>query len=284
MKKSTKALMAGLLIVPAALAMTACGGEPSIIDVNGNYSAQNQASYAEVAEIMDNETVVADFDSYRMLLDIDMQMSESMPGYGSYSGGIKVSTDSLVNLADDFDMKSVITTSYTGIYAEMQQAMEAPTTETIEQYVRDGQGYMYDAQRGSWECFNYEIEDQPAFDFSGLFAGLTEEEQNGIQVWVDNNTEAGSTKIKMIMSAGVLEAFAGATGEELGLTGNITWGDAEVYYVLQGGELEGMKLSLSCSFSMTDEYSGVTSSGSFKISMQVAKDSTVIEFPANMEA
>ena len=57
MKKSTKTLMAGLLIVPAALAMTACGG--------GN------SELARAEEMLTNEVVVANFDSYKMDVDAD---------------------------------------------------------------------------------------------------------------------------------------------------------------------------------------------------------------------
>ena len=282
MKKSTKALMAGLLIVPAALAMTACGGgEPSIIDTNGDYSAANASSFSVAEEMLENEAVVSDFDSYRMLLSIDMNMTETMPGVGTMRGGMKISTDSLVNLTDGFDMKSVLTMEYTGDLASMQQAMGQPTRQTTEQYIANGQGYMYDEQWGEFIEMEVDSVMQPEFDFSGLFAGTTELEQGGINVWIDNNTETGSTKIKMTM-AGVLEAFAGEVSDGINPDASVTWDQAEVYYILQDGKLEGMKLSLSYSVSVSE--GGATGSGDCKISMQVAKDGRTVEFPEGIEA
>lgn len=284
MKKSTKALMAGLLIVPAALAMTACGGgEPSIIDTNGDYSAANASSFAAAADILDNDAIASEFDSYRMLLNIDMESTETYTGIGTMRGGMKISTDSIVNLFDGFDMKSILTVEYTGDYASAQEAMGEPAKLVTEQYYVDGNGYMYNDYAGLWVGTGYQdVEDQLAFDFSGLFEGTTALEQAGIDVWIDNNTETGSTKIKMTMSAGVLESFAAEAGDGVNSDGDISWGNADVYYVLQDGKLEGMKVSMSYSITMSS--SMVSASGTCKISMQVAKDGTVIEFPADLEA
>lgn len=279
MKKSTKALMAGLLIVPAALAMTACGGSsvPSIIDTNGNYSAANEASFTEAANILEGDAVASEFDSYRMLLNIDMDMTESYQGI-TMRGGVKLSTDSLINLADGFDMKTVLTTEYTGDYAKAYEQMGESAKSVMEQYYIDGYGYMYDDYSENWIGTGYA--DEVAFDFSSLFAETSLQDQAGINVWVDNNTETGTTKIKMTMDAGVLEAFAADAGDGLNPSASFDWDQAEVYYVLQDGKLEGMKLTMSYSATVS-EY-GVTGSGTCKITLQVAKTDAVIEYPAGL--
>lgn len=283
MKKSTKALLAGLAVIPAALAMTACGGgEPSIIDTNGNYSAQTKSTYAQVEEIMADETITSDFNSYRMLFSINMDMTASSGGQ-SEKAGMKISSDSLINLNDGFDMKLTNTIEYTGALAQLQMNENLPTKVTEEQYVSNGQVYMWD-ELGGWSDAGWEesVENQPEFNFDGLFEGITEEEKDGIEVWIDNNTETKTTKIKMTMAAGVLEAFASENSETIGYGAEVEWGTAEVYYVIINGKLEGMKVSIP--YTVATESYGITTTAKCKVSMQVAADDAEFDFPAGIEA
>ncbi len=284
MKKSTKTLLVGLLVAPLAFTMVGCsGGEASIIDTKGNYTESTLSNYAGAAEILENEMITQDFDCYRMIMSIDMNMKMSMPGMGEYKGGMKISNDSTVNLLDGFDMKSTSKIKYTGYLADMQKEMELPVQQTIEQYYSNGQGYIWDDEYKQWfEGEVQDINDQPVFDFSGLFGETTQVEQNGINVWIDNNQETGVTKIKMTMTADVLEGFASENGEGFDEGALITWGTAEVYYVLTNGKLEGMKVSIPYSVSANE--GGVDMLAECKVSMQVAKTDAVIEFPEEIVA
>ena len=279
MKKSTKTLLLGLLVAPVALTMVGCGaGDANIVNINGNYTEETASTYASASQLLDNQVVTEGFDSYRMIMSIDMNMTMSMPGYGSYKGGMVISNDSIINLFDGFDMKSVSKIKYTGYLADMQKEMQMPVQQTIEQYYSNGQGYIWDDLTGTWyEGDTEDIDDQPVFDFDGLFGETTQLQQAGINVWIDSNQETGVTKIKMTMNAGVLEAFADENGEGFEDGAIITWGDAEVYYVLSNGTLEGMKVSIP--YSVRANEGGVDMSADCKVSMQVAKDDTIIQFP-----
>ncbi|MBO5021867.1 MAG: hypothetical protein J6C53_00090 [Clostridia bacterium] len=284
MKKSTKTLLVGLLVAPLAFTMVGCnGGEVSIVDTKGNYTEATLSNYAGASEVLNNETISEDFNSYRMIMNIDMNMTVSMSGMGEYKGGMKISNDSTINLLDGFDMKSVSKIKYIGYLADMQKEMEMPVQQTFEQYYSNGQGYIWDDEYNQWfEGDVQDADDQPVFDFSGLFEGTTELEQEGINVWIDSNEETGVTKIKMTMAAGVLEAFASENGEGFEEGAEITWGTAEVYYVLTNGKLEGMKVSIP--YSVSTNESGVEVSADCKVTMQVAKTDAVVEFPEGMGA
>ena len=225
MKKSMKALLAGVLVVPAALAMTACfGGENTEFD--------------RAREMLTSESVVANLNSYTMDIDVAVSATEGSETVEFMT----MSTDSLINLSDGLDMQIISNATMLGF----------PGEEEVS-YVSDGIQYEWDSMMGQWaEAGEVTAEEQPNLQYEGLFGELTDAQKKDVDVNIDE-TVPGIITIKMTMSASVLEDITASAGGDVSASlEGVNWGTAEVEYKIVDGTLNSV--SVYVPYSMIVDY------------------------------
>ena len=244
MKKSTKALLAGLVVVPAALAMTACGGgAPNLVDTSGNYNASTAASYEEVNTVLTDPELSTEMDSYRMFIysDVATEVKYSNEKLRDERAKGVGEIDCLAKIDPDNGLQMKV---------KMKESGGGENFEA-EMYINQGSTYMQNPLTGSWE-----IQDGLGMsttitevDYESLFAGVDQAELEGASMYVDDSTD-GVTKVKIVVDGSVLSGYGAAFDQ---IDAGAEWNDAEVYYIIKDGKLQGVKITMSGTMTMTME-------------------------------
>ena len=268
MKKSLKALAIGAAIIPCALAMTACGEEPRLVDTSGHYNTTS--SYSEVQTHLEEENLNTDLNSYQLVMKISGDVNL---GAGSPTFGVSMKIDNIFQISDDLQTLNSATTMDMTVSAGGRSESQT----ILEEYIQNNTHYARVGGVGDWSYQDLPTISLPSYegmtlDFS-QFESLTTLEQNSITVTIDNSDE-DSYKVKMVLNPEILSAVTGEIEDYINqsnfVSGNGHWGQATMYYIFENNEFVGAAMDTTITLS------GAT----WKIQVDFAEYNGTIDFPS----